>query len=269
MTSTPETTPSRRGHTSALITFLVLGCLLSWYPWFLFLLGYKGDGGPNPLGLLVAALIAAAIDGGWRGPLNVLRSIIRLRVRPDLYAAAILLPVAAIGAGIALGIHEGIEIAPKPIPWSDLLDRFIIAFAFVALGEEPAWRGFLLPLLQRNLQPVLATLIVAVLWAIWHLPLMGGEFAWSVVPAFLVTVAGGAIFLSWLYNASGGSVLLTMLTHATINTVSAGYAFTLIRPEDLTRFWALYAVVWAAIGVATLILTRGRLGLPTARNDRS
>ena len=257
-------------YSAALVTFLVLAFPLSWYPWVLALLSHKGNGGPNPLGLLLAALIAAAVDGGWRGPLNVLRSIVRVRVRPELYASAILLPVAAVGAGIALGLHEGIEIAPKPIPWSDLFDRFVFAFAFVALGEEPAWRGFLLPLLQRRLEPLAATLIIAPIWAFWHLPLMGTEFAWSVVPAFLVTVVGGAIVLTWLYNASGGSVFLTMITHAVINTVSAGYVFTMIKPDDVVRFWALYAVVWVAISILTLLLTGGRLGItPTATADKN
>ena len=264
MTSADGATPRRGNNAPALITFLILGCLLSWYPWFLFLLGYKSEGGPNPLGLLVAALIAAAVNDGWRGPLAVLRRIIRVRVRPIFYAAAILLPVAAVAAGLVLAMREGIPITLKPLPWSDLFDRFVIAFAFVALGEEPAWRGFLLPLLQRKLEPVAATLIVAGIWAVWHLPLMGTEFAWQVVPAFLVTVVGGAIVLSWLYNATGGSTFLTMITHATINTVSAGYAFTLIWPEDLTRFWALYAVVWVAIGVITLVFTSGRLGYDRA-----
>jgi len=261
MTAT-DTSPRHDRQTAAFITFLVLGCLLSWYPWFLFLAGYKGDGGPNPLGLLVAALIAAAVAGGWRGSMSVLRSIIRARMRPILYNAAIFIPILAVAAGLFLARYQGIEFAFKPPDWGDLLDRFIVAFAFVALGEEPAWRGFLLPLLQRKLAPITATVIVAVIWAVWHVPLMGGEFIWPVVPAFLATVLGGAILLSWLYNASQGSTFVTMITHATINTVSAGYAFTLIGPEDFTQFWALYAVVWTAIGLAVLVFTRGRLGLP-------
>ena len=263
-----DTSPKRADrYSAALVTFLVLALPLSWYPWILALLNHKGNGGPNPLGLLLAALIASAVGDGWRGPVNVLRGLVRVRMRPELYATALLLPVAALGAGVALGLHEGIEIAPKPIPWSDLFDRFVFAFAFVALGEEPAWRGFLLPLLQRRMTPLAATLIIAPIWAFWHVPLMGTEFAWAVVPAFLVTVLGGAIVLSWLYNASGGSVFVTMITHAMINTVSAGYVFTLIRPDDLVRFWALYAVVWVAISIATLLLTNGRLGLSASTGN--
>ena len=89
---------------------------------------------------------------------------------------------------------------------------------------------------------------------------MGTEFAWPLVPAFLVSLVGDAIVLTWLYNRSGGSVFLTMLTHATINTVGAGYIFHTAASEDLGRFWWTCAGSWAAAGAITVILSRFRLG---------
>jgi membrane protease YdiL (CAAX protease family) len=250
-----------------LFVFLALGLMLSWYPWVLHLAGRPGNGGPNPLGLLLAALIAAAVDSGWRGSAAVLQSIVRLRAPLRVWLTALLLPFAALAAAVAIARATGTMIAFAPPPWSDLFDKFVFTLLFVGLGEEPAWRGFLLPLLQRRRVPVVATLLLSAIWAVWHLPLMGTEFAWRLVPYFLVSLVGAAFVLSWLYNASG-SVLPCMTMHAVLNTASAGYVFTLIAPADLERFWAIYGSVWLAAGILTIALTRGRLGawtLPTTQ----
>ncbi|HWA90401.1 MAG TPA: hypothetical protein VG889_10220 [Rhizomicrobium sp.] len=77
----------------------MLGCLLSWYPWVLHPVGRPGNGGPNPLGLLVGALIAAAVDGGWRGPVGALRSMVRLRAPARVRLVAL---INTVGAGYVL-----------------------------------------------------------------------------------------------------------------------------------------------------------------------
>jgi membrane protease YdiL (CAAX protease family) len=248
----------------ALPLFLVFGAVLSEYPFVLHALGYSGNPNPNPLGLLVAALIAAAVDKGWRGPVALLAAIVRVRVSPALWLASIGIPLLTIAATLLILPSQGIALAIAPPEWSELADRFLIALLFVALGEEPAWRGFLQPLLQRRLHPLVATLALSVIWAAWHFPLMGSEFAWEVVPAFLVSVVAGAVFLAWLYNASR-SVLLPMLAHATINTAGAGYAFSVIAPEHMPQFWWIYVAVWSAIAASIVLLTLGRLG--AARTD--
>jgi membrane protease YdiL (CAAX protease family) len=253
-------TPTRR-VAPPLVTFLVLGLALSWYPWVLHLMGRPGNGGPNPLGLLLAALIAAFVGGGWRESLAVLRSIVRVVAPLRVWFVALGLPFATLAIALAVAAASGIGIAAKPPAWSDLVDRFIIMFLFVGLGEEPSWRGFLLPLLQRVRTPLIATLVVAVVWAVWHLPLMGTEFAWPLVPMFVVSLFGAAFVQSWLYNASSGSSLLPMTLHALINTIGSGYVFTLIVRDDLQPFWRIYAVVWLIAGLALVAVTRGRLGL--------
>src|SRR5689334_11041868 len=192
--------PPRR-IAAPLVTFLVLGLALSWYPWVLHLMGRPGNGGPNPLGLLLAALIAGAVANGWRGSLEILRSIVRVRAPLSVWGIVLFVPAITLALAVAFASFAGLTFIPKPVPWSDLLDTFLIMFLFVGLGEEPAWRGFLLPLLQRTMTPLRATLIVSIVWAVWHIPLMGTEFAWPLVPAFLVSLIGAAFIQSWLYNA--------------------------------------------------------------------
>jgi|SRR5437016_5197184 len=72
-----------------LILFLILAFALSWYPWVLALLRHATSG-PKPLGLLVAALIVLALNTGWRGPRDLLLAIVRVRVAPTRWLAALL-----------------------------------------------------------------------------------------------------------------------------------------------------------------------------------
>lgn len=242
----------------ALITFLVLGILLSWYPWF-FALAQGKTTGPNPLGLFLAALIASAVDGGWRGPVSLLVRIARPRGPALVWLAAILVPALALAITAGVARYRGIAIDLPAPNWTALADQFLITFLFVALGEEPAWRGFLLPMLQRRLHPFIATLAVAAVWAPWHIPLFGSEFTPDIIPMFLVSLLGGALVLSWLYNATQW-ILPGMICHALINTLGAGFVFQGVAAEAIAQFWWIYALTWLGLGLAVTLLTAGRLG---------
>src|SRR5690349_14472435 len=69
----------------AILVFLVLVFPLSWYPWVLALIAHKTSG-PNPLGVLVAGLIASAVARGWRGTRDLLLSMVRVGARPLCWA---------------------------------------------------------------------------------------------------------------------------------------------------------------------------------------
>jgi membrane protease YdiL (CAAX protease family) len=92
------------------------------------------------------------------------------------------------------------------------------------LGEETGWRGFALPRLQQNRSARSATLILGVLWALWHLPQFFYSFDLSLlgVVTFAISILCGALLLTWLYNSTGGSVLITTLWHGAFNTAVAG-----------------------------------------------
>lgn len=259
MWASPDPEAGRSNSGTAFIAFLILGIALSWYPWFFHLAGRDNSPGPNPLGLLVAALIASAIAYGWRGPASLLVSLVRIGGPLAAWIAPIVVPVGAAGALVALAEARGIHVSIAAPEWITLAEQFLFTLLFIGLGEEPAWRGFLLPLLQKRLGPFAATLAVAAVWALWHIPLFGHEFAPAQIPQFLVSLVGGAFLLSWLYNATM-SVLPCMVTHAMINTVGAGYLFRGVAKEQLVDFWWLNAAVWAAIGLLALVLTRGRFG---------
>lgn len=98
------------------------------------------------------------------------------------------------------------------IPW--------ILFEILTNGEEMGWRGYILPRLQAKYNALAASLIVGVIWSVWHLPkfygtgISGGRsFIW-----FTVFCMAAAVLYTWLYNNSRGSLLLVTLFHASGNT---------------------------------------------------
>lgn len=247
---------------AALILFVALVLPLSWYSW---LLGYAddpGNSGINPLGVLAAAFLVSAL-AGWASVKAFLGRIVRVRASWTTYATALVLPVllclAAVGTAMLLG-------APSPFAeaqarWKEAVEAFIIAFLFVALGEEPGWRGWLLPRLQLRASPLMAALLIAPVWALWHLPLMGRQLPADQIAPFLLNVLAASIVLAWLTNRARGGVLPAMICHATVNAVGGNFLFRFFEGPVQTQLWWIYSAIW--LGAATLIAiaTRGELGL--------
>jgi len=95
------------------------------------------------------------------------------------------------------------------------------------IGEETGWRGFALPRLQKGRNALSATLILSVLWALWHLPMFFYKenfmnMGIGMMIGWFLGLFSGAIVFTWLYNSSGGSILMVALWHGTYNaTVTA------------------------------------------------
>ena len=85
---------------------------------------------------------------------------------------------------------------------------------------------------------------IAFFWAVWHAPLLGKEFAWNIVPAFLLSVLGTTFVQTWIFNRTRGSVFAPMLLHTTVNTVSGGLMLPLLQGSAVVALWWTYAILW-------------------------
>ena len=236
-----------------LASFFVLAFLFSWYPWIIALVRGTASG-PNPLGPLIAALIVTGLADGRSGMRNLLGRMVRARIGFSSYAIIFGLPILLCAAAMAIMAVFGQPIAlPTAAAARELPERFIFILLFIGLGEEPGWRGFALPRLQKNNSPLVASLILAPIWALWHLPLMGNEFPVAIIPAFLISLLGGTLIQTWLFNRSKGSVFGQMLFHATVNTVGAGLVFPLMKGAGFVSFWYVYATLWLVVGLTLTV----------------
>jgi uncharacterized protein len=255
-----------------LLVFFPLAFLLSWYP---FILGkthlVRTSGGINPLGPMVAAIIVAGIYYRARGVKELLGRYLRWRIGWSNYAFAILMPVAVVAVESALNILVGAKhpAAAQIATWHALLPRFVFMFLFVGLGEETGWRGFALPELQKRYSPLVASLILGVIWAAWHIPLIGVEFKGPVIPAFLLSVMSASVVTAWLFNRSGGGLLPLPLFHAMVDTVGGGYIFSMFQGADVLRLWWIDAVLWALTAAVLVFLSPQMTQRPSLTNSES
>jgi membrane protease YdiL (CAAX protease family) len=90
------------------------------------------------------------------------------------------------------------------------------------IGEEAGWRGFALPRLQQKRSALKATFLLAVFWALWHAPMFLYRFEFSIfqVIGFFIGIFAGAIWLTFLYNSTGGNNVMVVLWHVTWNIVN-------------------------------------------------
>jgi uncharacterized protein len=112
----------------------------------------------------------------------------------------------------------------------------VLVALFTGLGEEPGWRGFALPRLQERHGPLAATAVLAVAWAMWHLPnlMFGGRTGLSYGLWLALTVASAFIY-TWVYNHTGGSLLVAVLLHGAINAASGLLGPTGCCPASTTH----------------------------------
>ena len=249
-----------------LVAFFVLAFALSWYPWIPALL-HGRISGPNPLGPLAAAILVTAIVDGRSGVAEFFRRLGRWRVGTKWYAIIFATPilVCVLAAALTLSFLPHAQTSALWIEKiRELPERFLFILLFIGLGEEPGWRGFALPHLQEKHTPWRASLILAPIWALWHLPLIGNEFPWPIVPPFLISVYGATFVLTWLCNGTNGSILLPMLFHATVNTVGAGLVFPLFSGPAMALLWWIYALIWLGIGLAALSFSANKKALVIA-----
>jgi membrane protease YdiL (CAAX protease family) len=246
---------------SSLFGFFFCAYAFSWVCWLSVVAASWGAVDlllPEPLlttlgqfGPFLAALLLTALQSGKSGLRELGSSLWRWKVHLVWFGVALLLPpvsfVLAIGANsLVSGAAPGFK--PVSIFYDVFINFFLILVWGGPLGEELGWRGFALPRLQAGLSPLVASLVLGVAWAAWHLPifLMQGAFTIPVFALYIVGTVALTILFTWLYHGTKGSVLLAMLFHGSIST------FYVILPiEPAFRMWVVLLWVLALLIVAT------------------
>lgn len=143
------------------------------------------------------------------------------------------------GSGIRLSNLGALNYLPSLSAGVALL-LWILTFG---LGEETGWRGFALPRLQRGRSALGATMILAALWALWHLPQFFYLFDPFMVMGWLVGLFAGAVVLTWLYNSANESILIVAVWHGCFNFITASIAETGMLPAVMSTIVILWAVL--------------------------
>jgi membrane protease YdiL (CAAX protease family) len=267
-----------RVTSNSLTLFFVLTFTMTWLCWAAVLSLYGGTMAPATgatvlgtalfhLGVFAPSLVAVTLTLRSEGRAGVSRLLGQItHTPPDVrwYVFAVAFyPVIKLTAAVIVRLWTG--------AWPQFGDTpfYVIPFAIlistpVQAGEEVGWRGFALPRLAQTLGPALASVVVGVAWAMWHLPLFyvrGADTSGQSFTLYLIGVTALAVTMAWLYFRTQCSLLLPMLMHATVNntsTIVSGGAPAVDNPLVLTGLpvtWATHFLLWL---VAAFLLMQMR-----------
>ncbi len=172
------------------------------------------------LAVYTPSLTSIGLTATLEGRSGLARLLARLdprRFHPIWWAVVLLGIPALTGLGMLLLGHpitfEGVGAAVTAAGLGLVLDPG-------PLGEEFGWRGYALPRLLERFSPFVATLILGLIWAIWHVPAFyfpGMPQSQMNLPMFFLGAVSVSMFMTWHQLRSGGSLLLAILTHLMAN----------------------------------------------------
>ncbi|MDQ0813213.1 membrane protease YdiL (CAAX protease family) [Streptomyces sp. B3I7] len=286
----PGTAPGGlRGHLRRrpLTWFFTLAFALSWVAWTPYVLSENGLGvwhfsfpsalgttqllGVLPgayLGPILSAFLVTALTDGRDGLRVWFGRFTKWRISRRWYAAVILsVPVALTVTSAALGGRG--PVLPSAALLVAYLPGLILQMLTTGLAEEPGWRDFATPRLQRRYGPLVGTLILGPLWGAWHLPLFlsdwggGPDVSWTEPLEFMLTTFAFSFVMTWFFNHTRESLPLVMLLHTGVNNYFS-LAWSDMFPW-LRSTTHVLLIASAATAAVLLIATRGRLGYEPER----
>jgi membrane protease YdiL (CAAX protease family) len=145
------------------------------------------------------------------------------------------------------------------LPYLGVGGALVLWFLTWGAGEEVGWRGFALPRLQKERSALTATLILGVVHAFWHLPAFFYKDTYMSMglalglPMLVLSIVAAAILFTWIYNSTGGSVLMVALFHAVFDMLSVSKAGGASAPAIMS------AVVWVLAPIVVIVLKPANL----------
>ncbi len=188
-----------------------------------------------PLVPAIAALIVGVVIVAFFSPLNrcLLLPATGEPQRPPrarwVVLSVVLLPALYLASWLVAGLRTG-ELEISTLHGGAMASAWTVVVCFAhnlllggSLGEEVGWRGFLLPALLKKMSPLAASVVLGVVWGLWHLPIdLAAGFALQGVGAVLARVVYAvpvSILFTWFFLRSGGSMLVALLVHTSINVM--------------------------------------------------
>jgi membrane protease YdiL (CAAX protease family) len=245
--------------------FFILTFLIAWSLWLPLgilapenvLLTLPGAWAPT-----ISALILIGLTSGWSGVRQFLKKLLHWRVGFRWYIVVLFgiaaVAYLAIGFGMLFGINAPEISLPNGLPREALIGAlpiifFINIFVGGPLAEDIGWRGYILPKMRERMTALNASLLIGIIWAIWHLPYFvfpGWNAATGNIPFhwFALLTTSWSVLFAWVY-VNTESILMPVLFHAAINTTLGTLGVLGQSNGNVIPLLLNIVLTWLAVGV--------------------
>jgi len=248
-------------ETKNLILYFVLAYAISWAIGIPLALGHQGVLKPVlpdwahyfvSYGPLLSAFIVTGFTEGQTGSKKLWARLTQWRVQPLWWAMAVSPLIVGAVAAVIVVLVTGKPISIDSLgnvnflPPQGLMALPLWLFSF-GIGEETGWRGYALPRMQKDRSALSAALLLAVIWALWHLPQFFYLFDPSIAIGWALGLTCGSILFAWLFNSANGSILIVAVWHGCFNFITAsdaGNGMLAAVVSTLVMVWAIVLIFW-------------------------
>jgi membrane protease YdiL (CAAX protease family) len=230
-----------------------------------------------------AGIVLTRVIGGKKGVRELFGRLNPRRAGVKWYAVAILLnPIVVTVVLLVLAATISPDFEPAILKNPTLMVALPFAL-FIGLTagtlEEFGWTGFALPRLLDRYNAFSAAIMLGIIWALWHVPLI--VWVWPAVRSSnaALLLGGGLIWcavlipyrilMSWVYVNTDASLLSGIIMHAFYDATLAALLPATLAPVAIAQFYAALSVaLWIAVAVVVALFGAKNLmreGGPTPR----
>lgn len=228
--------------------------------------------GPSISGVLLTALV-----GGRMGLRDYWSRLRRWRVGIGWYAMALLAAPLLMTVIYLVLSPISPEFLPGVLAAGDKVSHLLMGLVtgiMAGLFEELGWTGFATPRLRQRYGVLQTGLLVGLPWAVWHiLPALWLGFGSGTLSGALsvasylmdpfLFLVGFRVLMVWVYDRTGGSLLMGMLMHMSLTSSAR-----IITPVGIVGLpLMLFGIIWAAVVWVAVALYHGPGSLPNINRE--
>lgn len=209
-------------------------------------------------GPMMGAIISLQTINGKESIKKYFKSYLSLNFGWKAWLAIILFAVLCTFIPWIIPEFFGEERLQTVLPSIYVLPLYIIFIMFLGGGqEELGWRGYIMPFLEKKFGLIIGSLMLGVIWAIWHIPLWfipGGNQVYMSFFGFVIFCIGGSYVYSWIIELSGNRLLSGIITHGAGNALWEFFPMVVNNTNSKqTRFWISCILIFIT-GIITVLI---------------